>query len=276
MLSDVKAELTGQQAAHYEDMISQCAKDYACADAFIQLPGCTPLPKDFSMSKVHTAPLVSRLPQRSARDVRSELGIPDHVHVLVLCFGGGHSHTYHLREEALPKDWVCVMLDGSDRETSKHLAGLSKEKFFSVSADYYIPDLIHIADCVLGKVGYGFVSECVSCRTPLVYISRTHWAEEEYLRDYLHSCRMGVPMQLSDFDAGAWDPSLQSALALRAQSSTKTGPCWNNLDAADEICSIVRRISMQRIGIECLWDVFAFLSSPTKGYSTAAYQKDSR
>lgn len=45
----------------------------------------------------------------------------------------------------------------------------------------YVPDLIHCADAVLGKLGYGFVSECVTCGTALIYVPRVDWPEEPYL-----------------------------------------------------------------------------------------------
>jgi L-arabinokinase len=252
MLNDIRSQLASPYISKYEDMITQCALDYNCAHAYIQLPGHTPLPPDFDTTKLRRGPLISRLPRRSRAEVRQELSIPQHVNVLLLCFGGGHNHTFHLREEYLPAGWVCIVLDGPDRASSKQLSGLPADRFFTVATDYYIPDLINASDCVLGKIGYGFVSECLTCDTPLVYISRSHWAEEGYLLDYLEANNMGVRMLLSDFDAGEWSKYLADAETLRAKqtllcdssSSEEEGQRGrrSNANAASEICALVRQV----------------------------------
>jgi len=58
---------------------------------------------------------------------------------------------------------------------------MPSDRFFLMDTDCYVPDLVHAADVVLGKIGYGFVSECISAGTPLVYVPRLHWPEEQYL-----------------------------------------------------------------------------------------------
>lgn len=58
---------------------------------------------------------------------------------------------------------------------------MPSERFLTMGPDSYVPDLVHAADVVLGKIGYGFVSECISTGTPLVYVPRQHWPEEQYL-----------------------------------------------------------------------------------------------
>jgi L-arabinokinase len=124
-----------------------------------------------------------------------------------------------------------------------------------------MPDLILAADCVLGKIGYGFVSECMTCLTPLVYIKRSHWAEEQHLQAYLDTSGLGVHMHLADFEAGDWGSYLAEALALRSgKHSTHTGRIPDSVcssaehsevensaqgahdSAGEEICSMVRDV----------------------------------
>ena len=57
----------------------------------------------------------------------------------------------------VPKDW--------GKEDGEELP----ENFFVAPRDVYMPDLTAVADVLLGKLGYGTVSECVDACTPFVY-----------------------------------------------------------------------------------------------------------
>lgn len=60
-------------------------------------------------------------------------------------------------------------------------ADMPSSRFLSLDGSVYVPDYIHLADAVLGKLGYGFVSECLTEGTALIYVPRQHWPEEQYL-----------------------------------------------------------------------------------------------
>ena len=53
---------------------------------------------------------------------------------------------------------------------------------------------------------------------PLVYISRTGWAEENALRDYLMGHEAGVNMPASEFHSGNWRPYIERAALLKTRS----------------------------------------------------------
>lgn len=61
-------------------------------------------------------------------------------------------------------------------------------RFRALGPDAYVPDLIHLADVVLGKLGYGFVSECLTMGTPLIYVPRQNWPEERFLEVPFNFC----------------------------------------------------------------------------------------
>jgi len=63
-----------------------------------------------------------------------------------------------------------------------------------VPPDAFIPDMVAMADVVLGKVGYGTVSECLAARTPLVYVPRLNFAEERDIVSLLTANGAGVEM----------------------------------------------------------------------------------
>ena len=72
---------------------------------------------------------------------------------------------------------------------------LPRSRFIPMSFEYYVPDLIAAVDVVMGKIGYGFVSECIANGTPLIYVPRSDWPEEQYVgMCTLSACNMHVCM----------------------------------------------------------------------------------
>ena len=65
---------------------------------------------------------------------------------------------------------------------------------------------------VVGKLGYGTVSECITHATPLVYVPRSSWPEEEPLRTYLEGHGGGLCMPVDAFVGGEWAPFLSAAI----------------------------------------------------------------
>ena len=70
------------------------------------------------------------------------------------------------------------------------------------------------------KPGYGTLVEAVALQTPLVYVRRYNFADEQPLVDYLHRYGRGVELSMDDFedrpmgpdtDEGREMPALQTA-----------------------------------------------------------------
>jgi len=174
----------------YEEMIMQCNKDSFSCDYYIKLPGQTPNKSSTSSFKTIDGPLIARLATADARiRIRKSLGISDDQKILLLGFGG-HDTDWNLENRFLPDGWVCLILGISESALEK--LSLPKDRFRSMSFDSYVPDLIAASDVVLGKIGYGFVSECLANGTPLVYVPRSNWPEEPFVGELyiIHSVVM--------------------------------------------------------------------------------------
>ncbi|TFY82410.1 hypothetical protein EWM64_g1599 [Hericium alpestre] len=78
------------------------------------------------------------------------------------------------------------------------------ERFYIAPKDVYMPDLMAVGDVLLGKLGYGTVSECVESCTPFVYVSRPLFIEEHGLQLLLDSEGVGVEMEHEEYEAGSW------------------------------------------------------------------------
>lgn len=204
MLKIVENELTPDLITQYQQMIEVCKQDVLNVDYLIRYPGGTPLPTEFDLKKIIDGPVITR-PIRN-KHLRKDLGISETQKVLVLGFGG-HAADWNLQDSFLPEGWICLVLR-ADKNS------MPSERFQVLPHDIYVPDVIYAADAVLGKIGYGFVSECLGGGAALIYIPRVHWPEEAYLEDVLtNRYHAGVKLPLVDYNSGNWRPYIEEALA---------------------------------------------------------------
>ncbi len=89
-------------------------------------------------------------------------------------------------------------------------------------------DLTASADLVLGKLGYGLVTECAALGTPVLYLGREDFCEFEALQDFLHERKLGEQIPLRDLLALNLEPYLarfprQTGMRERGQEATGTG-----------------------------------------------------
>lgn len=191
-IANNRGELTPEQLRTYEAMISQCEIDSCSCSYYLQLPGGTPLPAGFDALKLVQGPLLARGLRNS--HLRADLGISGASKVLLLGFGG-HSTEWQLDDSFLPEGWICLVLGTENNSCSLLFPShylrtlcvgaqgqdMPSSRFRALSADVHVPDYIHLSDAVLGKLGYGFVSECLTLSTALIYVPRQNWPEERYL-----------------------------------------------------------------------------------------------
>lgn len=207
------SEFSADEKAQLQQMVEDCSADYNHADAYVQLPGKCALPNHFTGDKlIDTAPLVARRAKLSSSEVRRAYGVPDAATKVLLVGFGGHDTNWTLKDSSLPDGWVAWVLGAKESDLP------ATGKFSAIPFECYVPDLIAAADVVLGKLGYGTVSECLTHHTPLVYVPRSNWPEEAPLREYLQSREGGLVMPVDAFVAGDWGAYLHAALTLPANA----------------------------------------------------------
>ncbi|KAL0954905.1 hypothetical protein HGRIS_003837 [Hohenbuehelia grisea] len=116
----------------------------------------------------------------------------------------------------LPDDsWIAVVCGVSKEQWNAAQAdgegGDLPEGFYVAPRDIYMPDLTAAGDVLLGKLGYGTVSECVDACTPFVYVSRPLFIEEHGLRLLLERDGVGVELARTDYEAGDWATAVNEA-----------------------------------------------------------------
>ncbi|KAG6832797.1 hypothetical protein H0H92_009415 [Tricholoma furcatifolium] len=81
------------------------------------------------------------------------------------------------------------------------------EGFYVAPKDVYMPDLTAVGDVLLGKLGYGTVSECVDA------LSRPLFIEEHGLRLLLDKEGVGAELSRQSYEAGDWACAVEDAWA---------------------------------------------------------------
>ncbi|KAG8069726.1 hypothetical protein GUJ93_ZPchr0006g42318 [Zizania palustris] len=156
-------------------------------------------------------PLVVRRLHKSRSEVRKELGIEDDVKVVIFNFGG-QSAGWKLKKEWLPDGWLCLVCGASETQELP-------PNFIKLAKDAYTPDLMAASDCMLGKIGYGTVSEALAYKLPFVFVRRDYFNEEPFLRNMLEHYQCGIEMIRRDLLTGHWKPYLRRVVTLQ--------PCYD-------------------------------------------------
>ncbi|KAK9946733.1 hypothetical protein M0R45_012180 [Rubus argutus] len=200
----IYAEYVMAAGSHHRSIVWQIAEDYSHCEFLIRLPGYCPMP---AFRDVIDVPLVVRRLHRSRKEVRKALEIDDDVKLVILNFGGQPSG-WKLKEEFLPPGWLGLVCGASD---SQELP----PNFMKLAKDAYTPDIIAASDCMLGKIGYGTVSEALAFKLPFVFVRRDYFNEEPFLRNMLEHYQSGVEMIRRDLLTGHWRPYLERAISLK-------------------------------------------------------------
>jgi len=72
------------------------------------------------------------------------------------------------------------------------------------------------ADCILGKIGYGAVSESLAHGKPFVFVRRDYFNEEPFLRKQLEIHGLALEIKRRDFLQGNWQAFLRNAVTLKS------------------------------------------------------------
>ncbi len=97
-------------------------------------------------------------------------------------------------------------------------------------------DVLASVDALLGKLGYGTVSECACNATPMLYMPRPDWPEEACLADWLHAHGRCAPVAYEQVLRGEFREVLES---LWAQSAPATPQPTGAVEAAVVIAGML-------------------------------------
>jgi len=199
-------EMFGDLARSEVEILRQ---DYSKGGLHLQLPftpGASPFPQ------VEPAPLLARRAKLTRSEVYERLGLEKGGRPLVVVSPGGWAAT----------DWPAIEIEAG----AAHQYVLVGDLPISAAQARHLPqdlpdgmtmvDLIHAADVVIAKPGYGIAAECLQHRTPLVAIERRGLPESPYLLAEFAAAGQLSRLTLNDFFAGRWAAAIEAALTGNA------------------------------------------------------------
>ena len=198
-------------AAEAPWLIPLLRRGYGLATEALELPfGC-----GFDVFRaVRPLPLVARRPTRPRDDTRAFFGVPLDRPAILLSFGG-----YGMPDLDIARvdtaNWTLVLTDrvtlASPASKSRRLVHIPEVQFQHSGFRY--EDLVAAVDAVASKPGYGIVSECIACGTPLLYTSRGAFREYDlFVREMPRFLRCRFIDQ-TDLFAGRWRDALDALLS---------------------------------------------------------------
>ncbi|KAG2117753.1 hypothetical protein DEU56DRAFT_747920 [Suillus clintonianus] len=132
--------------------------------------------------------------------------------------------------------WIAIVCGvskwGQDEADEK-----PPDRFFVAPKYVYMPDLTAVADVLLGKLGYGTVSECVDSCTPFVYVARPIFVEEHGLKLLLAREGVGIEISREAYETGEWASAVEDAWSLGKNAKAemrRRGRLGIDMDKRDE------------------------------------------
>jgi L-arabinokinase len=166
---------------------------------------------------VKPLPLIARHPTRSQAETRAHFNIPADRPAVLLSFGGYGMPSLDLSRIDCT-DWIVVVTDRvlPSRGSSLPPQVVYLEERTFVDTGFRYEDLVRSVDVVMSKPGYGIVSECIACDTPLLYTSRGVFREYDvFVREMPRFLRCRF-IHHADIFSGRWRTSLEAVVAQPA------------------------------------------------------------
>lgn len=213
------------QHALLEDM----RRAYGQATLLLRITPGLPMPAFRQAENI--GPIATPLP--SARDrLRAQLQVPDDETLVLMAFGGiPLDHLPFDRMESMPG--IQFLIAGPVPPQSRRVRSISgmTEPFST---------LLSSVDVVMTKPGYGTTIEAVAVHTPLVYVRRHDFADEDSIVQYVRRYGRGVELSREDFLNASWEPAIRQALASPEPLSPPPA-CTGAADAAAHLLPFLQR-----------------------------------
>jgi UDP:flavonoid glycosyltransferase YjiC (YdhE family) len=158
--------------------------------------------------RCHQVDPISRLPRSTRSATRDRLGVPSDADSVVITMGGYPEEMPFLPRLSEHPD-IVFLVTGA-QETHREGNAL----LFSNRSPLYMPDLLRAADALVGKLGYGTISEAWREGLPAAFVSRLDFREmpplESFVRERLH----GFQIRPTEFGTAEWISRIPELLEM--------------------------------------------------------------
>jgi L-arabinokinase len=155
-------------------------------------------------------PFVARHARHGREETRTRLGLTADRRVALLSFGGYGIRDLDLSALDCLDTWDVVVTGSIPPDT------MARRLHFIYEPDIYdrglrYEDLVHAADAVVTKPGYGIISECIANETAIVYTSRGRFAEYDVLVREMPRYLRSIYIPQECLLGGRWRAALDAA-----------------------------------------------------------------
>ena len=215
-----------QFAAIAPGVVETIGESYARAARALRLP----LHGGFETMRevVRDIPFIARRSRRSRDEVRRALGFSPADRVVLASFGGHHlGLDYGAIARRNPFRLLLTDYEYPRGADANGLVLVARQHLADRGLKY--EDLIAAADAVVGKPGYGIVSECVANGVAFLYSLRSRFAEQDVFEREMPGCLRCRRIERDDLLAGNWRDHID---ALLAQPPAPTAPPTHGAEEA--------------------------------------------
>jgi hypothetical protein len=200
----------------FNHLLDEIREAYKKATLLLRLPFHGDLS---AFEKIRDIPLVARKWSRNPEEVRRKFSLPCEIPLVLLSFGG-FGVDYRLMENAATiKGYHFVTTFPSQGEGS-HFTHIREEQLIHSGLTY--PDIVNASAVVIGKPGYGLVSECIANCKPLIYTSRGDFAEYDVLVRGIKRFLRSEFIPHEELFRGSWQGYIQRVLSSSTPEPMET------------------------------------------------------
>lgn len=154
-------------------------------------------------------PPVSRRPLHTAEELRKMLQIPDGHRVGLISMGGIPEDLNFAVRSRIPEN-ITLLLPGTFERTEK----IGNKILLPHHSGFYHPDMVSIADFVIGKAGYSTIAEVCAAGAAYGFISRENFRESDVTAAFLRRRPNTLEIRQDRFDAFTLDDEINELLRL--------------------------------------------------------------
>ena len=200
-----------------EPVLDALRRDYGVGSKHFLLPfgcSCSPFPA------VEAAPLLCRNASLGRGEARQALGLPrlSSRPLLLICMGGWSGENLPAIRVRNTSDLDTVIIGGLGIATDGPTIRLTHDLPGGLS----VPDLIHAADLLVTKPGYGMAAEAYVHGTPVAFVERLHFAETRALMSAMADHPIAT-LSRQEFEQGTWERAFADLLGQRVPRRSNDG-----------------------------------------------------
>jgi hypothetical protein len=214
-------------AGESAELIERIRASYAKLAGFLRLPFSHDMT---AIRQVQDVPLIARRSDKHPDEILEALDLPgdSRPRVLYALRSGIYDGIVERAAASLP-DWIFLSTTANAANTLGNLRPLP------LGTQLTFADVLGISDIVIGKLGYGIVSETVAHRgARLLWLRRSGFREDEILESQIGRYSACREFPFDDFRRAAWTSHLQATLEVAAPTESLPP------DGAGQCAEIVR------------------------------------